>query len=122
MEESLVPSERITDLILIIRGKRVMIDADLAKLYGVTTKALNQAVKRNQERFPPDFTFSLNQEEKDELVTVCDRFKKLKHSSSFPYAFTEHGAIMLANVLRSPLGSANCHGGGSGIRTHVTLR
>ena len=84
-----------------IRGERVMVDADLADLYGVPTKVLNQAVKRNRERFPRDFMLQLMLEEKNELVTNCDRFKNLKHSTSLPYAFTEHGAIMAANVLNS---------------------
>jgi hypothetical protein len=78
-----------------------MIDRDLAELYGVATKALNQAVRRNEKRFPPDFVFQLNTNEKDELVTNCDRFKLLKHSSSSPYAFTEQGVAMLSSVLNS---------------------
>jgi hypothetical protein len=78
-----------------------MMDRDLAKLYGVPTKALNQAVKRNKGRFPPDFMFELNKSEKNELVTNCDRFKTLKHSTSFPYAFTEPGVAMLSSVLNS---------------------
>lgn len=89
------------EFIQMIRATPVLIDKDLATLYGVTTKALNQAVNRNIERFPPGFKFQLNNEEKDELVTNCDRFKKLKHSSSLPYAFTEQGVAMLSAVLRS---------------------
>lgn len=85
-----------------IRGKQVMIDKDLALLYGVETKALNQAVKRNIERFPASFMFQLKHEEFMELVTICDRFKKLKHSSRMPHAFTEQGIAMLSSVLRSP--------------------
>jgi hypothetical protein len=88
--------------ILLIRGQRVMLDADLADLYEIPTKALNQAVKRNQDRFPSDFMFQLSKEEKGELVTICDRFKNMKHSNVLPYAFTEHGALMLASVLNSP--------------------
>lgn len=79
-----------------------MIDADLAELYGVTTKALNQAVKRNQKRFPEDFMFQLSPEEKLEVVTNCDHLHRLKFSRTLPYAFTEHGAIQAANVLSSP--------------------
>jgi hypothetical protein len=82
--------------ILEIRGERVMLDYDLAAVYGVTTKALNQAVKRNLDRFPADFVFELTLDEKDELVTNCDRLAALKHSSSIPYAFTEHGGVMAA--------------------------
>jgi hypothetical protein len=88
--------------ILTVRGHRVIIDADLAELYGVPTKALNQAVKRNSDRFPVDFAFRLTAEEKAELVTICDRFSRLKHSVASPLAFTEHGVIMAANVLNSP--------------------
>lgn len=87
--------------ILVIRGCKVMLDADLAELYGVTTKALNQGVKRNIERFPSDFMFQLNAEEKHEVVTICDHLTKLKFSASLPYAFTEHGALMLGNILKS---------------------
>ncbi len=79
-----------------------MLDADLAEVYGAPTKALNQAIKRNAERFPEDFAFRLTAEEKTELVTNCDRFARLKHSTVFPLAFTEHGAIMAASVLNSP--------------------
>ncbi len=95
-------SENLADKrILLVRGRRVMIDADLADLYGVTTKRLNEQVKRNKGRFPSEFMFQLNLEEKDELVANCDQFKNMKHSSSLPYAFTEHGAVMLASVLNS---------------------
>ena len=86
---------------MLIRSARVMLDVDLAVLYGVPTKVLNQAIKRNKERFPLDFMFQLTGSEKDELVTICDRFKNLKHSTSLPYAFTEHGAIMVASVLNT---------------------
>jgi hypothetical protein len=89
-------------LILTIRGHRVVIDADLAALYGVPTKVLNQAVKRNQERFPDTFAFQLTAEEKAEVVTVCDHLQRLKFSPVRPRAFTEHGALMAATVLNSP--------------------
>jgi hypothetical protein len=79
----------------------VILDADLAELYGVTTKALNQAIKRNAERFPSDFTFALSAEEKTQVVTDCDHLLRLKFSPVLPRAFTEHGAIMAANVLNS---------------------
>lgn len=95
-------TEIISRKILVLRQQRVMLDADLAELYGVTTKALNQAVKRNIERFPNDFMFQLSQDEKVEVVTNCDHLKHLKYSRSLPYAFTEHGAIQAANVLNSP--------------------
>jgi hypothetical protein len=92
---------RLENRILTIRGLRVMIDADLADLYGVPTKALNQAVKRNALRFPSDFMFQLNATEKAEVVTNCDHLGKLKFSKTLPFAFTEFGAIALANVLAS---------------------
>ena len=88
--------------ILSLRSQRVMLDADLAQLYGVPTKALNQAVKRNAARFPHDFMFQLNSAEKTEVVTNCDHLQKLKFSKSMPFAFTEYGAVALANVLASP--------------------
>lgn len=91
----------IEQLILTVRGKQIIIDRDLAVLYSVDTKVLNQAVKRNIERFPERFRFQLSKEEMNELVTNCDRFKMLKHSSSAPYAFTEQGISMLSTVLHS---------------------
>ena len=87
--------------ILLIRGQRVILDVDLARIYGVTTSRLNEQVTRNQERFPPDFMLRLQQNEKNELIANCDRFVNLKHSSAMPRAFTEHGAIMVASVLNS---------------------
>ena len=99
-ENDSVPT-KIESKILTIRNLQVMIDRDLAELYGVETKVLNQAVKRNIERFPEDFMFALEQKEKDELVTNCDRFNALKHSSTMPYAFTEQGVAMLSSVLKS---------------------
>ena len=96
------PVETIASRITVIRGQRAMIDADLAELYGVPTKALNQAVKRNRERFPADFIFPLTAVEKLEVVTNCDHLARLKFSRSMPFAFTEHGAIMTATVLNSP--------------------
>lgn len=91
----------IEKLIHVIRGQQVMVDSDLAKLYGVETKVLNQAVKRNISRFPDGFRFQLNDKEKFELVTNCDRFQNLKFSSVNPYAFTEQGVAMLSAVLKS---------------------
>ena len=96
---SLVP--RIEGRIQVMRGLRVIIDADLATLYGVPTKVLNQAVKRNAGRFPPDFMFQLAAPEKAEVVTNCDHLQKLKFSKALPFAFTEYGAVALANVLAS---------------------
>ena len=99
---SLLPRELIEKRILLIRGQKVMIASDLAKLYGVTTKRLNEQVKRNKERFPIDFMFQLSFEEKIEVVANCDHLRSLKYSSNLPFAFTEHGALMLASVLNSP--------------------
>lgn len=96
-----IPAERIEARILLIRGQRVMLDADLAELYAVPTKALNQAVKRNRDRFPPDFMFRLTRGEKREVVTNCDHLERLKFSPVLPHVFTEHGALMLASVLNS---------------------
>jgi predicted amino acid-binding ACT domain protein len=93
--------ELIASRSLIIRGLRVMLDADLAELYAVPTKVLNQAVKRNRARLPDDFMFQLTFEEKQEVVTNCDHLNRLKFSKKLPYAFTEHGAIQAANVLNS---------------------
>ncbi|MBR5168087.1 MAG: ORF6N domain-containing protein [Salinivirgaceae bacterium] len=84
-----------------IRNQQVMIDRDIAELYGVETKRLNEQVKRNIERFPADFMFALNKAEKDELVANCDRFNTLKHSTVMPNAFTEQGVAMLSSVLKS---------------------
>ena len=100
-KSGLVPLERIEGRILLIREQKVMIDADLADLYGVPTKALNQAVKRNAARFPADFMFQLTLQEKQEVVTNCDHLARLKFAKSLPFAFTEHGAIQAANVLNS---------------------
>ena len=98
----LVAIHRIERSILWIRGQRVMLDADLAFLYGVPTKVLNQAVRRNGERFPKDFMFRLTRREKGKVVTDCDHLAGMKFSATLPHAFTEHGAIMLASVLNSP--------------------
>ena len=87
--------------ILVIRDKQVMLDRDLASLYGVETKRINEQVKRNKELFPEDFCFQIDKSEFKELVANCDRFNKLKHSSSRSFAFTEQGSAMLSSVLKS---------------------
>ncbi len=111
--------QQISALVLKINGHQVMLDFDLAKLYGVTTKALNQAVKRNPSRFPNDFVFQIEQQQKDELVTNCDRLKSLKHSLHPPYAYTEHGIAMLSSVLKSDIAvHVNIHI----VRVFVNLR
>jgi len=109
-DRSLIPPERIEQSILLIRGHKVMLDRDLAYLYGVTTKVLNQAVKRHKDRFPEDFMFQLSMEEakiwwlevrggglRSQIVTL----KRGEHIKYPPYAFTEHGILMLSSVLNS---------------------
>ncbi len=97
----IIPLEMIEQKILVIRGQRVMIDRDLAGLYEVGTKVLNQAVKRNLESFPEDFMFCLSETEKKEVVTICDHLTVIKYSSQLPYVFTEQGVAMLSSVLKS---------------------
>lgn len=92
----------IQNRILLIRGEKVIIDADLAEAYGVPTRRLNEQVKRNRERFPEDFMFQLSADEKSEVIANCDHLENLKYSKALPFAFTEHGAIMSASVLNSP--------------------
>jgi hypothetical protein len=99
-----VPVERITQAILVLRGQRVLLDAELAEIYGVTTKRLNEQVKRNRDRFPEDFTFRLSLVElaavnRSQFATGSQKHRDPKFA---PYAFTEHGAIMAATVLNSP--------------------
>ncbi len=96
-----VAIEIITEKIFEIRGQKVMVDVDLANLYGVPTKRLNEAVKRNIQRFPPDLMFQLEKKEWIELVANCDRFANMKHSSALPHVFTETGVAMLSSVLNS---------------------
>ncbi len=100
--EAPAASPNIENMIYNFRGVQVMIDHDLAMLYDVKTKVLNQAVNRNIERFPERFRFQLSQDETDELVTNCDRLRNLKHSSILPHVFTEQGVAMLSSVLNSP--------------------
>lgn len=95
--------ENIQQRILTIRGQQIIMDADLAEFYQVKTIVLNQAVKRNEARFPERYRFQLTNEEKHELITNCDRFKGLKHSPYLPYAFTEPGITQLSAVLRSDI-------------------
>lgn len=98
---AVINEEIVKNKIYSIRGFQVMLDRDLAELYGVETKVFNQAVKRNIDRFPENFRFQLTKLEKSELVTKCDRFTSLKHSTVNPYAFTEQGVAMLSAVLKS---------------------
>jgi hypothetical protein len=102
--KSLVPIEQIDGMIRSIRGTRVILDSDLAKIYGVPTFRFNEAIKRNRHRFPPDFMFQLRTEEAAALRSQIAILKKGRgqHRKYRPYAFTEHGALQAANVLRSP--------------------
>jgi hypothetical protein len=99
----MIPVGKIEQRIFLIRGEKVIIDRDLAEFYGVSTKQLNQQVKRNRDRFPEDFVFRLTAEEKAELVTICDHLENLKYSKTLPNAFTEHGTIMAATVINPEL-------------------
>jgi len=98
----LLPNETIHRKIFVIRGKKVLIDRHLAELYGVSSKALNQAVKRNIERFPEDFMFRLTQEEIDSSRSQIVTLKRGQNIKYLPYAFTELGIAMLSSVLNSP--------------------
>ena len=110
--ETIESIETIKDVIYEIRGQKVMLDYDLATLYGVKTGALNQAVKRNVDRFPEDFMFKLTEKEWEEIVCnlqtssmrsqIVTASPKQRNKSNPPYAFTEHGTVMLASVLHSP--------------------
>jgi hypothetical protein len=100
---AVIPAERVLDSILTLRDKRVILDSDLAKFYGVETKRLNEAVRRNAEKFPSDFSFVLNKEEvailRSQIATSSSGYGGRRY---MPRAFTEHGAIMAATLLSSP--------------------
>ncbi len=102
-QTALMPIEHIAQSILILRGQRVLLDGDLAALYGVTTKRLNQQVRRNLARFPSDFMFQLTAEETEALRLQFATLKtgRGRHRKYLPFAFTEHGAIMAATILNS---------------------
>jgi len=101
-EESLVPGGHIESIILVIRAHKVILDADLAELYGVETKILNKAVKRHLDRFPEDFMFQLTTEEAENLRFQIGTSRRTHGGRRYlPYAFTEHGALMAANILKS---------------------
>ena len=98
----IIKFEEVEKRVLNIQGQQVLIDRDVAELYGVETKKINQAVGRNLGKFPKGYIIELNEKEKYELVTNCDRFDMLKHSTVIPKAFTEKGLYMLATILKSP--------------------
>ncbi len=111
-KEIILTDNSIQDIIYDIRGVKVMMDYDLAAIYGVETRSLNQAVKRNMERFPPDFMFRLTENEWETVKSnslsdsmssqIVMTYPEKRPKKATPYAFTEHGAVMLASVLRSP--------------------
>ena len=101
--DNLIPESEIENMIFSIRGIQVMVDRDLARLYGVTTSRLNEQVKRNIARFPQSFRFQLTESERDEVVANCDNLRALKFSPSLPYVFTEQGIAQLSSVLHSPV-------------------
>lgn len=98
----IIPEEIVMNKIYVIRGQKVMLDSDLAELYQVETKQLKRQVKRNIERFPKDFMFELTKGEYDSLRSQIGTLKRGEHSKFLPYAFTEHGVLMLSSVLNSP--------------------
>lgn len=103
---SVIAFSDVENKIIEIRGHQVIIDSDVAELYGVETREVNQALSRNLEKFPEGYIFELDAQEKEELITNCDHLKKLKFSPSFPKAFTERGLYMLATILKSAKATA----------------
>lgn len=97
-----IKQDQVQEKIIIIRNHEVIIDADVAELYGVETKRINAAVKNNPEKFPSSYLFEITHQEKNELVENFDQFKKLKHSYAKLKCFTEKGLYMLATILKSP--------------------
>lgn len=102
MKNTLAGFEDIEDKIIVIRGQKVLLDRDVATLYGVETKRINEAMRNNPDKFPEDYCFYLQSSEKQQLVEKFDRFSVLKHSVVEPKAFTEKGLYMLATILKSP--------------------
>jgi hypothetical protein len=102
LHSSIVPADKIEQRILLIRGEKIILDVDLAALYGVTNKRLKEQVRRNRDRFPGDFMFELTLEEKAVVAANCGHLSNMKYFKGLPYAFTEHGAIMAASVLNTP--------------------
>jgi len=98
----IIKLDKVKEKIIIVRNERVILDSDVAELYGVQTKEVNQAVKNNPDKFPEGFILETSKKEKNELVKNFDRFNRLKHSSTYPTAFSERGLYMLATILKSP--------------------
>ena len=101
MANKIIHADNVQDMIIVVRGQQVLLDRDVAALYGVSTKVVNQAVKNNLEKFPDGYLISLTDNEKDDLVKNIDRFESMKHSTVPPTAFTERGLYMLATILKS---------------------
>jgi phage regulator Rha-like protein len=97
-----IKQNQVQEKIIVLRNQKIIIDSDVAELYGVETKRINEAVKNNPEKFPVGYLVELNSQEKNELVENFDRFEKLKHSSASLKGFTEKGLYMLATILKSP--------------------
>ncbi|MGH7412310.1 MAG: ORF6N domain-containing protein [Candidatus Methylomirabilis sp.] len=102
MNEIPIGRPNLDSLVLIVRGRRVLLDMDLVRLFGVSVAQIEERVRRNRRRFPSDLVFRLSRKEKDELVAACRRFLRLRLSSTLPLAFTEPGVLMLASILDSP--------------------
>jgi hypothetical protein len=114
--------ESVEQRIFVIRDQKIILDSDLAQLYGVTTKRLNEQVKRNRDRFPDDFMFRLSSDEGESILASRSQIATLKRGQNLkyaPYAFTEHGAVMVANVLNSPIA---VHASIQVVRAFVRLR
>ncbi len=99
--KSIIPIEKVINNIFLIRNEKVILDSDLAELYGVETKVLKRAVRRNRERFPSDFMFELTQKELDSLRSQSGTLKRGQHTKYLPFVFTEQGVAMLSSVLQS---------------------
>jgi phage regulator Rha-like protein len=102
MDDNIVKFGQVEEKVLTIRTQQVILDSDVAELYGVATKEINQSVKNNLDKFPQGYVIEVTKEEKRELVKKIDRFNRLKHSTVLPSAFTEKGLYMLATILKSP--------------------
>lgn len=118
-ESPLFPEGQIDQTILLMRGQKVMVDVDLARIYGVTAKRLREQLRRNLDRFPKDFMFQMTKEEMTEVSANCGNLSHLKFSPTPSYSFTEHGAIMLATILNSPIAA---HASVQVVRAFVRLR
>jgi len=101
MAEEIINTRDVKDKVIVLRGQNVLLDRDVALLYGVDTRSINQAVKNNLEKFPNGYLIPLNDNEKEELIKNFDRFESMKHSPVPPTAFTERGLYMLATILKS---------------------